>query len=62
MAPPEHILSVVRETLSDGSEVFNVHLGNIRLPAIDEREARKLAEKIADAINEHTTQSADVEW
>ena len=45
---------IERHELSDHSEVFDVVLGNTRLHCYSEREARKLADKLSTAIDEHT--------
>ena len=57
---PDFLLFVVRETLSDKSIAFNVVFGEHKLAAVDEAAAEELAQSIADAINDHTTQTADV--
>jgi hypothetical protein len=56
----EFLFFVIREKLSDGSEVFNVQLGDIRFPAVTQDDALELAEKLSDAINDHTTTTAAV--
>ena len=57
---PVTIIWILREKLSDGSEVFNVELNGEKLPANSEYDATEMAEKIADAIREHTNTDADV--
>lgn len=57
-AAPDIILFVKREKLSDGSFVHNVLIGDLVCHATSEDDAWELAEKIADAINEHTTETA----
>jgi hypothetical protein len=57
---PEVILFVERRELSDGSFVFNVVLGDMRFAATSQDDAEEFAEKISDAINEDTTQTAGV--
>lgn len=43
-----------REKLSDGSYVFTVRIGNATICAYDEREAQILADKLCDAIVNHS--------
>lgn len=57
---PEFLLFVTREVLTDKSEVFNVIFGEHKFAATGRDEAHELAEKIADAINEGTCNTADV--
>jgi hypothetical protein len=57
---PDIIIFIVSETLSDKSEVFNVLIGDVKLAAVSEDEAGRLAEGIASLINDHTTNTADV--
>ena len=57
---PDIVIFVLREKLSDGSEVFNVKIGSEKLAAVSEGDASYLADKISDAINEHTTNTAGV--
>lgn len=57
---PEHLFWVVEETLSDGSKVYNVEFGDVHFPCVTENDANTLAEKLADAIEEHTTTTAGV--
>jgi hypothetical protein len=54
------LLFVVRETLSDKSEVYDVIFGEHKFAATGYDEARDLAERISDAINECTTHTANV--
>jgi hypothetical protein len=60
----DFVCTTYRETLTDGSEVFNVCLfrnetgRSLTLAAVTEAAALALAEKIADAINEHTVSDA----
>ena len=59
--PREHLIRINSDRLSDGSEVFSVLLpGGTKLPAITEADAHDLAEAIADAINDHTNETATV--
>lgn len=46
-------ISVERVTLTDGSHVFNVSLGDDYLPAVSESHAHELADKIVAAIKAH---------
>lgn len=57
---PGTLIFVVAETLSDNSKVYNVVLGEHKWHAVSQGEAIELAEKIADAINDHTVDTADV--
>lgn len=47
-------ITVIRRYLSDGSPVYDVRIGGIDLPAVSERDADALAEKVKDAIEDHT--------
>lgn len=51
---------VSRRTLTDNSYVYDVVIGALSVPAITERHAHELAEKIADAITSHTTDEGRV--
>jgi hypothetical protein len=53
---------VETETLTDGSEVFNVRLGGEVFHAIDVNAAVMLAEAFAGAINAHTVEVAEVRY
>lgn len=57
---PDFLFFVVREKLSDGSEVFNVQFGDTQFCGVTQEDAQELAQKMADAINEHTGHTADV--
>jgi hypothetical protein len=57
---PDFIVFVVPETLSDGSVVYNVKIGGLTLNAVTESDANDLAEKISDAIGDHTVNTAGV--
>ncbi len=57
---PDTLIFVISEKLSDGSLVYNVVLGEHKWHAVDQDEARELANKFSDAINDHTTNTADV--
>ncbi|QWY83195.1 hypothetical protein [Rhizobium phage RHph_X2_24] len=55
-------ISVEYVTLTDGSTVHNVKLTTpagdfIEIPAVTETAADSMAQKIADAINEHSTET-----
>jgi hypothetical protein len=58
----ELTISVVPETLTDNSVVFNVVVGEVTLPARTEADACALAEAIVDAINLRTTAVAEVHY
>ena len=61
MTSPDILIWIVRETLSDGSEVCNVELpGGEKIAATSYGAATDLAQTIVDAINEHSTNIADV--
>ena len=56
----QHKIHIVAERLTDGSLVYNVHFRDASLPAITEKDALALADKIAAAINDHSNDEADV--
>jgi hypothetical protein len=56
---PDHLFFVRPETLTDGSKVFNVWYGDIKFSAVTEEDAEELANKLMDAINDHTNDVAD---
>lgn len=56
---PDNLIFVVKERLSDGSEVFNVVLGEHKWPAVMQGDAQDMARAIVDAIEHHTTETAD---
>lgn len=60
MTTPDILIWIVPEKLSDGSIVYNVKLPDDSLSAYTSEDATELAAKIVDAINEHTTNIADV--
>lgn len=60
MNAPDLVIFVIPETLSDGSKVFDVKFGNVKLQAVSEDEASELAEKIRDAVEDHTNNTAGV--
>lgn len=51
---------VSRRTLTDNSYVFDVVIGNLSLPAITEADAFAIAERVVDAVNNHTTETAKI--
>ena len=53
----EIMIWVRRETLSDGSHVYNVEFGTLTIPAISEKDAESLAEKLRDNIAYHTNET-----
>jgi hypothetical protein len=53
-------LSVVSHVLTDGSKVWNVRFGQTEIEACSEREAYRLADKLAAALREHTINSAEM--
>lgn len=57
---PDFIVFMVKESLTDGSHVYNVLLGEMKFCAVDEDAAEELAQTISDAINDHTTHNAGV--
>jgi hypothetical protein len=57
---PDTLFFVISEKLSDGSVVYNVVLGEHKWQAVDQDEARDLAHDLAEAINDHTTNTAGV--
>lgn len=57
---PGTLVFVVSETLTDGSNVYNVILGDQKWHAVDQGEAQELAWKISGAINDHTVDVAAV--
>lgn len=56
------ILYIERETLTDGSYVFNVRFGDTLLHGVTEDDACALAEAMADAINKYTVDSAAIHY
>jgi hypothetical protein len=47
-------ISIKRLTLTDGSHAFDVNMGGVNMPAVTEKDALALADKIALAIKQHT--------
>lgn len=58
----EYAIRVVRETLTDGSFVYNIRLGDAVFHACSENDATKLADTLFSAINEHTVDTAEIHW
>jgi hypothetical protein len=59
-AAPDIVIFVVPKTLSDGSQVFDVHLGNLVVAAVTQDDALSMADKIRDAIDDHSVVSVGV--
>lgn len=57
---PDKLIWIIQETLSDGSIAHNVEVDLGSLSAISESDARELAEKIRDAIEDHTVDHVGV--
>lgn len=56
---PGTLIFIVTTTLSDNSKVYDVVLGEHRWHAVDYDAAVLLAEAIADAINDHSVDTAE---
>lgn len=56
-----HIIEVQPITLSDGSTVYNVRIGNLDIPAIDEYHADALAVELANVISAHSNDTTSVQ-
>jgi hypothetical protein len=56
---PDHIIWIKKVSLDDGF-VYDVVFGNTTLHAVTEMEAYDMADAIKDAINDHSTSTADV--
>ncbi len=54
-------IAIMEERLSDGSSVFNVFVGTLKLEAVDEKSADRLAQGIRDLIEANTNQDASVQ-
>lgn len=52
---------VVREKLSDGSFVFNVHVPQCVIPAVSEKSAQCFADDLAALCNENNAHDDDME-
>jgi hypothetical protein len=59
-ATPDTLFFVVKNRLSDGSHTYDVMFGEHRWHAEDQEHARELAQGMADLINEHTVDLANV--
>ena len=59
-----HKIHIIAQRLTDGSLVYDVHFNLLSLPAVTEKDAYALADKIAAAINDHSLDAAGVvlEW
>lgn len=51
-------VSIAQETLSDGSHVFNVRMGEAQFACVDEGAAIELADAFVGAINSYTVNTA----
>ena len=51
-------IRIIAHILTDGSETHDVVVGDCTFPANSQRDAIMFAFKIADAINEYTTETA----
>lgn len=56
---PDTLIFVVPKTLTDGSVTYDVQIGDMVWHAVTEDDANEMAEKIADAINAHSCETAD---
>lgn len=56
---PDHLFFIVKEILTDKSEVFNVIFGQHKFTAVTLDDAQIPVDKFVEAINEHTCQTAD---
>ena len=55
-----HKIKIIAKTLSDGSEVFDVRIGNARIEAVTEEDALSLAERLRQAISIYSNDSAEI--
>jgi hypothetical protein len=55
------VSQIIERKLSDGSSVFDVAIGSLLLPAITEKDAAQLADKIEAAIEAHTNETVVLE-
>ncbi len=60
MTTPDIFIFVVPQTLSDGSKVFDVKVGTTTFQAVTRDDAFQLAEKIREAVDDHTNNIAGV--
>lgn len=60
----KHVLKIVhiQRILSDGSQVHDIRLGNVILEAVTLKDADSLAEKLAAAIEAHTSEQVHVAY
>ena len=56
----EHIITIVESKLSDGSLVYAVQFGIADLPCITYDDAIRLADTMAEAIEQHTNETTCV--
>lgn len=49
-------ISVIERKLTDGSEVYDVLVGSLYLPAVTRADADALADKMSAAIEAHTNE------
>jgi hypothetical protein len=54
----EHKIVICANRLTDDSLVYDVRFRDISIPAVTERDAISLADKIAAAINDHSNDTA----
>jgi len=57
---PNHIVWVNEETLTDQSKVYNVDVFGTIFPAITKSDADEMVNKITNAINKHTNETAGI--
>ncbi len=50
----EIAIHTIEHQLSDGSLAYDVRFGSLILPAVTERDAHHLVDKLARALEEHT--------
>jgi hypothetical protein len=55
---PDLVIFITCKKLTDGSKVYNVNVGNVELAAVTESDAMDLADKIVDAVNDHSVSTA----
>lgn len=60
MANADILIFIIPETLTDGSRVFDVKVGNVKLQAVTRDDAFEFAEKIRAAVDDHTNNTASV--
>jgi hypothetical protein len=58
----QHAILIREVMLSDGSLVYNVHVGSAMFPAVSCNDAADMAQKFRDAINDHSTDEGNVVW